>query len=203
MYFLDLNKFKNISIILTKKYLIFISKNGIINLNTNFYNLLINDNKIYFNFSSNKKLNNDNNFKYFFTNINDNNNKISVKLLNYSLNYLNNFYNTLYYLYYNYSINIVLKGIGYKFILENNNLLKIRVGYSHFINYTLDSNIFAYLPNQTTLILYGNNKFLLSKIGANIKLLKKTNLYKGTGIFYNNEYISLKKKNNNKNKNVK
>ena len=35
---------------------------------------------------------------------------------------------------YNYTITLNLKGIGYKFVIENN-ILKIRVGYSHYINY--------------------------------------------------------------------
>ena len=39
MYKLQLNKFKNIRIILTNKYVIIINKNGIIKFNTNFYKI--------------------------------------------------------------------------------------------------------------------------------------------------------------------
>ena len=39
LYSLNLTKFKNLRIILTHKYLIFITQNGLINLNTNFFNI--------------------------------------------------------------------------------------------------------------------------------------------------------------------
>ena len=39
MYLLRLNNYKNLRIILTNKYLIIITKNGIIKFQTNFYNL--------------------------------------------------------------------------------------------------------------------------------------------------------------------
>ena len=49
MYKLQLNKFKNIRIILTNKYVIIINKNGIIKFNTNFFNMFIKDNNLYLN----------------------------------------------------------------------------------------------------------------------------------------------------------
>lgn len=204
LYSLDLTKFKNLRIILTHKYLIFITKNGLINLNTNFFNIFIEKNILFCNFNLYNFIKN--NLELFYINnnclfINDNN-SIDNKYLNYYLNYINSLYNTLYNLYYNYTLSINLKGIGYKFVLEKN-ILKIRVGYSHFINYPINKNILFIIKNTTTLVLYGNNKFLINKIAADIKLCKKTNFYKGTGIFYDNEYITLKKKNNNKNKNAK
>ena len=108
----------------------------------------------------------------------------------------------LYYNYYNYTLTINLKGIGYKFVIEDN-MLKIRVGYSHYINYAMNPDIYFVIKNPTSLTFYSNSKLNIKKIAAFIKLYKKTNLYKGTGIFYDNEFINLKKKNNNKNKNVK
>ena len=172
MYLLRLNNYKNLRIILTNKYLIIITKNGIIKFQTNFYNLYITNNNLYFDFSQYKNI--DSNIKYY-------------------LNYLNSFYNNLYYMLYNYTITLNLKGIGYKFVIENN-ILKIRVGYSHYINYFMDKDVYFLIKNPTCLVLYSNNKFNIKKIAAFIKLYKKSNLYKGTGIFYDNEFITLKKK---------
>ncbi len=119
-------------------------------------------------------------------------------LLNYYKNYLITLYNNLYYLNYNYNFTIILKGVGYKFV-DDNNFIKIRIGYSHFIEYKKDFDIYFVIKNPTTLTLYSNNKFLSKKILSNLKLYKKPNLYKGTGVFYEDEIIILKKKNNNKN----
>ena len=201
LYSLNLSKFKNLRIILTHKYLILVNKNGIINVTTNFFNIFIDKNLLFLNFNFYNFVTNNLELYYINNNylFNINNN---FKILNYYRNYINSLYNILYNLHYNYSISINLKGIGYKFVLEKN-LLKIRVGYSHFINYPLNSNVYYLVKNPTTLTLYSNNKFLIKKIVSDIKLYKKTNLYKGTGIFYDNEYIVLKKKNNNKNKNAK
>lgn len=56
MYLLRLNNYKNLRIILTNKYLIIITKNGIIKFQTNFYNLYITNNNLYFDFSQYKIL---------------------------------------------------------------------------------------------------------------------------------------------------
>lgn len=203
MYSLKLNKYKNLRILLTNKYLIIINQNGIIKFKTNFYNISVDSiNKtLYFDLNNYKNI--DSNLKYFFINkLYFINNYSSINLLNYSLNYLNLLLNNLYYNYYNYTLTINLKGIGYKFVIENN-MLKIRVGYSHYINYVMNPDIYFVIKNPTSLTFYSNSKLNIKKIAAFIKLYRKTNLYKGTGIFYDNEFINLKKKNNNKNKNVK
>lgn len=201
MYILKLNNYKNFRLLLTNKYLIIITKNGIIKFTTNFYNLYISNNNLYFDFFQYKSI--DSNIKYYFLNkLYLQTYKFNNIFLNYYLNYLNSFYNNLYYMLYTYTITLNLKGIGYKFVIENNNL-KIRVGYSHYIIYPMDKDIYFLVKNPTCLVLYSNSKFCVKQITAFLKLYKKSNLYKGTGIFYDNEFITLKKKNNNKNKNVK
>lgn len=198
-YFISLDKFKNIRFILTSKYIIFLTKNGVIKFNTNIYNLFITNNKLYCNLQSYRTIKS--NLSLFYLNIYYNyiHHILSKQaLLMYSYNYLQTLYTALYYATYTYNITLILKGIGYKFVIVNN-ILKIRVGYSHFIDYLIPSDIYLFLKNPTTLILYSNNKHNLMLFASLIKLQKKTNLYKGTGIFYFNEYLTLKKKNNSKN----
>lgn len=198
MYKLQLNKFKNIRIILTNKYVIIINKNGIIKFNTNFFNMFIKDNNLYLNLLKYKNIYNNLNLYYINKFYLYNFEKSNKKLLNYYNIYLATLYYGIYYLVYNYNLTIILKGVGYKFIIENN-ILKIRVGYSHYIQYSIDPDVYMMIKNPTTLCLYSNNKIILTKIAARLKLYKKTNYYKGTGIFYSDEFITLKKKNNSKN----
>lgn len=198
MYKLQLNKFKNIRIILTNKYVIIINKNGIIKFNTNFFNMFIKDNNLYLNLLKYKNIYNNLNLYYINKFYLYNFEKSNKKLLNYYNIYLATLYYGIYYLVYNYNLTIILKGVGYKFIIENN-ILKIRVGYSHYIQYNIDPDVYMMIKNPTTLCLYSNNKIILTKIAARLKLYKKINYYKGTGIFYSDEFITLKKKNNSKN----
>lgn len=200
MFFLSLGQFKNLRLILTHKYLIIITKNGIIKFQTNFYNLFINNENLYFDF--NNYTINILPIMFYYANKNYINLTTKIKLLKFYKNYLNNFYNAIYSAIYPYKITLLLKGIGYKFIIENN-ILKIRVGYSHFISYKLNPEIYFNIENPTTLTLYSNNKLILTKVASFLKHQKSINFYKGTGIFYIDECITLKKKNNNKNKNAK
>lgn len=200
MFFLSLTQFKNLRLILTHKYLIIITKNGIIKFQTNFFNLFIKDKNLYFDF--NNYIVNAYPIMYYYINKNYINSINKIKLLKFYKNYLNNLYTAIYSAIYPYKITLLLKGIGYKFVIENN-ILKIRVGYSHFISYKLNPEIYFHIDNPTTLTLYSNNKLLLTKVASFLKHQKPINLYKGTGIFYIDEYITLKKKNNNKNKNAK
>jgi len=200
MFFLSLGQFKNLRLILTHKYLIIITKNGIIKFQTNFYNLFINNENLYFDF--NNYTINILPIMFYYANKNYINLTTKIKLLKFYKNYLNNFYNAIYSAIYPYKITLLLKGIGYKFVIENN-ILKIRVGYSHFISYKLNPEIYFNIENPTTLTLYSNNKLILTKVASFLKHQKSINFYKGTGIFYIDECITLKKKNNNKNKNAK
>ena len=201
MYKFNLSKFNNTRILITNKFIIFITTNGILKFHTNFLNMYFSNNILYFNLLKTKNINNK--FKPLYINpILLQTNYSIKKNKQYYLNYLYNFYNSLYILTFPYSLTLVLKGIGYKFVVSNNTI-KLRVGYSHFLTYIVKDEIFFKLVNPTTLTLYSNNKLILTQFVAFLKLQKKTNLYKGTGIFYIDECINLKKKNNNKNKNAK
>ena len=88
LYSLELSKFKNLHIILTNKFLIFITKNGIVHFTTNFYNLFILNNKIYFNFNYYSQINN-NITLYYINKAFLISNFLTKTSLNYTFNYLN------------------------------------------------------------------------------------------------------------------
>ena len=56
MFKLNLNIFKNSRILVTNKFIIFITKNGILEFNTNFFNLILYNNILYFNLYKTKNL---------------------------------------------------------------------------------------------------------------------------------------------------
>ena len=58
MFKLNLNIFKNSRILVTNKFIIFITKNGILKFNTNFFNLILYNNILYFNLYKTKNLKN-------------------------------------------------------------------------------------------------------------------------------------------------
>jgi large subunit ribosomal protein L6 len=203
MFFLTLSKYKNIRIVLTLKYIIFITNNGILKFQTNFYNFLFYNNNLYFNCINYDNVQNNlelfyiQNLQYtfkYFQNFN--------KYLNYKYIYFVNFFNNFHYLIHTYTVIVNLKGIGYKFLLENN-ILKLRIGYSHFVICPLNKYIYIQLKSPTCLVLYSVNKIELTKFTAFLRSIRQPNLYKGTGIFFENEIILLKKKNLNKTKNAK
>ena len=121
LYSLELSKFKNLHIILINIFLIFIIKNGIVHFTTNFYNLFILNNKIYFNFNYYSQINN-NITLYYINKVFLISNFIINTSFNYAFNYLNSFYYSLYNLFYNYKVSIYLQGVGYKFICNDNNI---------------------------------------------------------------------------------
>ena len=58
MFKLNLNIFKNSRILVTNKFIIFITKNGILKFNTNFFNLILYNNILCFHLYKTKSLKN-------------------------------------------------------------------------------------------------------------------------------------------------
>jgi large subunit ribosomal protein L6 len=89
-----------------------------------------------------------------------------------------------------FKLNLILKGIGFKASVENDNLI-LKIGFSH--------NITIQIPSQIKLINQGNNLIFssidfifLTQFVHYIKSHKKPEPYKGKGLLLKNEKI-LKK----------
>ena len=87
-------------------------------------------------------------------------------------------------------LTLILKGIGFKALIKNNNLI-LKLGFSH--------NFLIFIPLKIEILIKGNKIIFLSYdyIFLNqfiffIKNLKKVDSYKGKGIFLENEKILLK-----------
>lgn len=89
-----------------------------------------------------------------------------------------------------------LVGVGYRtFMYEKlTNQIYLKLGYSHLIYFRIPSGVNAYSQKFTKLFLYGNNSYdLLTQTAAQIRNCKLPEPYKGKGILYNQEKITLKK----------
>lgn len=89
-----------------------------------------------------------------------------------------------------------LFGIGYKFItLENFNdqLIMLKLGFSHFIYYKIPKEIKVFCKKQTQLFIVGKSYQKSTQIANSIRAIKKPEPYKGKGILFVNEKINLKK----------
>jgi large subunit ribosomal protein L6 len=92
-----------------------------------------------------------------------------------------------------YSMSLQLKGVGYKFRLDHNNL-HISLGYSHPIFFTLPPGVKGKILDikGTSLKLTGICRQFVRTIGACICRFRMPDIYKGKGIRIRGEGIQLK-----------
>ena len=89
-----------------------------------------------------------------------------------------------------FKLNLILKGIGFKAFVENNNLI-LKLGFSHNIIITIPSNI-KVISQVNNLIFSSIDFIFLTQFVHFIKNHKKPEPYKGKGLLLKNEKI-LKK----------
>lgn len=92
-----------------------------------------------------------------------------------------------------YFMELLAIGVGYRFerLNQNNNILVINVGYSHYIYYLVASDI-AFRCTKGYLFLFSTNLSNLKRTALEIKKYKIPNVYTGKGIKYLKEQIALK-----------
>jgi large subunit ribosomal protein L6 len=89
-----------------------------------------------------------------------------------------------------YKLNLILKGIGFKALIEKNNLI-LKLGFSHPISIPIPSNI--KIINQGNILIFSSIDYIfLTQFVHFIKSYKKPEPYKGKGLLLKNEKI-LKK----------
>ena len=91
-----------------------------------------------------------------------------------------------------YKRQIYLKGVGYKFQV-NNDYLILTLGFSHDILVKIPKQIkIQIIKKSTTLILSSFDDQYLTQFISCIRKFKKPEVYKGKGILYKEEIIKLK-----------
>ncbi len=84
-----------------------------------------------------------------------------------------------------------LIGVGYRAKVQGNSI-NLVLGYSHEINHPLPEGVIAETPSQTEIVLKGIDKQLLGQVASEIRAYRPPEPYKGKGVRYADEHISLK-----------
>lgn len=90
-----------------------------------------------------------------------------------------------------YERKLELVGVGYRAAVQGK-ALNLTLGYSHPITVDMPEGITIETPSQTEIIIKGIDKQRVGQIAAEIRDLRPPEPYKGKGVRYSGEQISLK-----------
>lgn len=90
-----------------------------------------------------------------------------------------------------YKKELKLVGVGYRAAVSGNNL-NLALGYSHPIDFAIPEGIKIEAPSQTDLVVSGADKQMVGEVSAKIRAFRPPEPYKGKGVRYADEHISLK-----------
>lgn len=84
-----------------------------------------------------------------------------------------------------------LVGVGFK-AQASNGVLNISVGYSHPVNKNMPTGITVVTPIPTEITIKGADRQLVGQVAAEIRAIRPPEPYKGKGIRYADEKITIK-----------
>jgi len=90
-----------------------------------------------------------------------------------------------------YEKKLELVGVGYRAAVQAKNLT-LTLGYSHLINYAIPDGITIETPTQTEILVKGIDRQRVGQTAAEIRGFRPPEPYKGKGVKYSDEKISLK-----------
>ena len=90
-----------------------------------------------------------------------------------------------------FKIDLQLVGVGYRAKAAGKSL-DLSLGFSHPVKVEMPEGVEVQTPSQTEVVLTSADKQLVSQVAANIRRLRPPEPYKGKGIRYFGEQISLK-----------
>ncbi|MBT0570000.1 50S ribosomal protein L6 [Curvibacter sp. CHRR-16] len=84
-----------------------------------------------------------------------------------------------------------LIGVGYKAQAAGNKL-NLAVGYSHPVNIDMPTGVTVATPSPTEIVLKGADRQVVGQIAAEIRAVRPPEPYKGKGIRYSDETVTIK-----------
>jgi ribosomal protein L6P/L9E len=94
------------------------------------------------------------------------------------------------------SLSFVLRltfvGVGFRVESIENNFIKLKLGFSHFIFIRIPLYVEVFAPQKTSLVLKSFDEQLLKEFCSKICFFRAPDVYKGKGILYKNEILILK-----------
>ena len=86
---------------------------------------------------------------------------------------------------------LTLVGVGYRAQAQGNKV-NLSLGFSHPIVHALPEGVKAETPTQTEIVIKGVDKQKVGQVAAEIRAYKPPEPYKGKGVRYTGEQVSLK-----------
>jgi large subunit ribosomal protein L6 len=90
-----------------------------------------------------------------------------------------------------YQKKLELVGVGYRAALQGKDL-NLSLGFSHPIVFKAPEGITITVPSQTEILIVGADKQRVGEVAAKIRAFRPPEPYKGKGVRYSGEHISLK-----------
>ena len=90
-----------------------------------------------------------------------------------------------------YEKKLELVGVGYRAAVQGKSLT-LTLGFSHLINYAIPEGITIETPTQTEILVKGIDIQRVGQTAAEIRSFRPPEPYKGKGVKYSDEKISLK-----------
>ena len=90
-----------------------------------------------------------------------------------------------------YTINLELKGVGFRAKLSGKNL-EMTIGYSHPVIIEPPAGVNFVVPEPTKIDVTGIDKQLVGQVAANVRRVRKPDAYHGKGVRFLGEKIALK-----------
>ena len=84
-----------------------------------------------------------------------------------------------------------IEGVGYRAAVAGKKL-NMTLGYSHPVEFDIPEGITITVDAQTEIKVTGMDKQLVGQVAANIRFLRKPEVYRGKGVRYKNEVIRRK-----------
>lgn len=84
-----------------------------------------------------------------------------------------------------------LQGVGYRARMQGKSL-NLTLGFSHPIDYDVPTGIEVTTPSQTEIVVSGIDRQQVGQVAAEIRGFRPPEPYKGKGVRYQNERVSLK-----------
>ena len=84
-----------------------------------------------------------------------------------------------------------LQGVGYR-VATQGKKINLTLGFSHPVVYEIPDGIEVQTPSRTEIIISGIDKQKVGQVAAEIRAIKPPEPYKGKGVRYQGEQISLK-----------
>ncbi len=84
-----------------------------------------------------------------------------------------------------------LIGVGYR-AQSQGKKLNLTLGFSHPVNFNVPEGITIETPTQTEIVVKGTDKQLVGQVAAEIRRFRPPEPYKGKGVRYADERVSLK-----------